>query len=144
MNRPKNAQYAFLALVLMTLAGCVTTPQNVLKVACDRSIQYSTERCAKGIAEVYDVYQRRAEDLVTNLTTPAEVKQAIKTADAAASPVVAAVLGATKEYVIIRAQLAAGQTSDEKLAIANANLEAWVTQALPLIDNLVKAVGGKK
>lgn len=132
----------WLAALCLTLAGCATTPQDVLAVACARSQNYSTERCAKGIAETYEVYQKRAEDAVNDPLAPEDFKEAVRKVEKPASEVIVELLKSTRMYVSIKEQLAAGTTTEEQVAIANANLETWVQQALPQIKALVRAVGG--
>src|SRR5437868_3447681 len=48
-----------LLLVLGMLLGCATPPTSVLGVACQQQESYQVERCAKAVAETYEVYQRR-------------------------------------------------------------------------------------
>lgn len=134
-------RYLWLAAVL-ALAGCVTPPQKVIQTACQKVDSYSTERCAKGIAETYEVYQKRAEGIVTNPATPADVKRPIQKADALATPIMVKLLESAALYASIKLQLGNG-TTEEQLAVANANLEAWVQQALPLIDGFRKALNGE-
>lgn len=133
----------WLSALCLTLAGCVTTPKDVLTVACDRSQEYSTERCAKSIAELYEVYQKRGEELKADPLAPADVKEAVQTADAAATPVILELVASTRVYVEIKSELDAGATQDERLAIANANLEGWVQKAMPRIKALIRATGGR-
>lgn len=45
------------------------------------------------------------------------------------------------QYSEIKAQVAAGTTSAERLAIVERELSTWLASAQPLIDALVKAVG---
>lgn len=141
MRQIHPIRYLWLATVL-ALVGCATPPHKVIQTACQRVDAYSTERCAKGIAETYEVYQKRAEDVVLNPSTPADVKKPIQKADAAATPVMVELLKSAALYATIKAQLGHG-TTEEQLAVANANLESWVQQALPLIDGFRKALNGE-
>lgn len=123
------------------LSACKTTPPDVIQVACTPGTTYTVERCAKGIAETYEVFQKRAEEIVTNPGTPVDVSDGIRAAEKPASEVVVRMLGAGAFYAEVKQQLAAGQTTEEQVAIANASLEAWVKKALPLIDSLGRSLG---
>lgn len=123
------------AFAMSFMSGCATPPHQVISVACTPGTTYSVERCVKGIAETWEAYQVRAEVIVADPLTPADVKKAVQEAEAASRPVVVDTLKAGAVYAEIKQQLAAGETSAEQLAIANANLEAWVAKALPLVRN---------
>lgn len=130
---------AMFPLALVT--SCATTPADVLAIACDRSSNYSVERCAKGIGETWEVYQKRAAELVADPTTPADVKRAIQTAEAASRPVVVEVLRTGAVVAQIRADLAAGASADDKLAIASARLDEHIALALPRVRGMREALG---
>lgn len=121
------------ALAMGLVSGCATPPHRVISVACTPGTTYSVERCVKGIAETWEAYQVRAEVIVADPLTAADVKKAVQEAEAASRPVVVDTLKAGAVYAEIKQQLAAGETTAEQLAIANANLEAWVAKALPLV-----------
>lgn len=120
---------------LLLLSACQTPPHKVIETACTPGTKYSVERCTKGIAETWETYQKRAEIIVADPLTPADVKTSVQQAEAASRPVVVDTLMAGATYAEIKQQVAAGQTEAEKLAIANANLEQWVAKALPLVRN---------
>lgn len=125
---------------LLMLSACQTLPHKVVQVACDPAT-YTAERCAKGIAETWEVYQVRAEEIVLDSATPAEVKAGVQKAEAATRPAVVEMLKSAAAYKRIKDQIAAGATTDEQLLIANANLEEWVKVALPRIDAMGDALG---
>lgn len=130
-------------LVLPLLPGCVTTPQSVVSTACQEQASYQVERCAKAIGELYAVYQQRGLEAVQAPATPDEVRAAIKTADAAATPVVRELLASLKVYLAVKADLAAGSTTEDQVAIANEQLQQWVQLALPRVTALINAFGGR-
>lgn len=126
----------------MLMSACVTTPADVVQVACQDAKQ-SPARCAKGIAETWEVYQKRAEELVTDSSTPVEAKKTIQRTEARSREVIVGMLNSAAEYKRIEDQLAAGTTQEEKLLIANANLADWVNRALPLLKEFGNALGIK-
>jgi hypothetical protein len=149
---PPQAGFARASMLLALVAGavvslglltaCATTPQDVVQIACDRAQPtYALERCAKGIAETWEVYQKRAEEIVIDPSTPLDVRRSIQRAEAVMRPAVVELLKATAAYTRIKQELAAGATEEEKLVIANASLERWVQQTLPLIASMKTALG---
>lgn len=138
----RKYQTAFLCLLLLALAGCAHTPKSVLDVACDRAYEYSVERCAKAAGDVYEVYQKRAEQIVADPLTPADVVSAVRKVEGPATEVMVNAQESNKLYISIKQQLAAGATTEDKLAIAERELEAWLQQALPRINALIAALGG--
>lgn len=148
--RTANAQAGFarpslLALIAVTvlagcvLTGCQTPPHKVISIACEPGQNYSTERCIKSIGETWEVYQKRAEDIATDPAAPLELKTKVKKAEGETRPVVVAMLEASANVAEIRAQLAQGQTDEEKLLIANAQLEHWVKLALGSVASFREA-----
>lgn len=137
---PAQGGFARVALLIvlavvtaLMLSACQTPPHKVIEVACTPGTKYSVERCVKGIAETWETYQVRAEIVVADPLTPPDVKTGVQRAEAVSRPVVVDTLNAGAVYADIKQQVAAGATTAEQLAIANANLEQWVAQALPLI-----------
>jgi hypothetical protein len=148
MGTPRQGGYARVAMLVFVVAiaalvlqACTTTPVDVIKTACTPGTTYTAERCAKGVGETYEVYQARAAEIVANPSTPADVKEAVRAAESLASAVVIETLKAGAFYAEVKAQLATGQTTEEKVAVANANLEAWVAKAIPLIRSFGDALG---
>lgn len=134
----------FAGLVLLAVSGCATnqvSPSTIVKEACARDEAYSAVRCAKGVAETYDVYQASVARAVSDPSVPVKVKARLKQLDAGLTPVVIEGLRLTREYNTIRLALAAGETEADKLRIANANIESWIVSALPRIAALGDALG---
>jgi hypothetical protein len=128
------------AASVMLLSACQTTPASVVEVAC-KDASKTPERCAKGIGETWEVYQKRAEELVTDSSTPADLKYSIQRAERATRPVVVEMLRSAAIYTEMKQQLSAGATTEEKVRIANANLAEWVSKALPQIEAFGDTLG---
>jgi hypothetical protein len=116
------------------LSGCKSTPVSEAK---------TVDAKAYALYGTFVAIEEQASVLVQSTATPIDVKIAIRKADSAVKPVADALLAASREYLRIKAEVAAGQTSADKLALATVNLERWVKEATPLINNLIAAVGGK-
>jgi len=72
------------------------------------------------------------------------VRSAIIRADEVAKPVADNLYDALRMYEKVRAELAAGTSTTEMLEVATMNLNRWITEAAPLVANLVKAVNNAK
>jgi len=119
---------------LVTLHGCVANPLAAAK---------TIDQKAYALYGTFMAFEEVGATIVQAPAVPEVVKAAIRKADRIAKPVADSLLSALKQYVVIQQQLAVGATTNDKLAIATANLEKWVRDAEPLIQDLVKAVGGK-
>ena len=88
------------------------------------------------------IFEEQAAKLVSSGTLPDNVSLAIIEADERAKGVADSLLDATMEFIKIKSQLAAGETTQEQLDIAVANLDSWINRAVPLINSLGTAVEG--
>jgi len=129
-------------VALCALGGCATSPTSVLQVACEQQEAYRVERCAKAIAETYEVYQRRGQELVSRPDTPQVLKDLVRKADARATPVVVELLRTTQSYLAIKVQIAAGTGTPEAMAAQEQALAKLVTDGLLSIDALIRAIAG--
>jgi hypothetical protein len=128
-------------LVLMlacvaALAGC-TAQKELLKEA------QTPEETVYALYGSFVVYEEVAADLDTNAQTPADVKDTIRKLDATAKPAADSLQDAARSVIKIKAQVAAGGTSGEKLDVVNANLAAWIAEAKPKITAFICAVNPK-
>jgi hypothetical protein len=117
---------------LVMLAGCAST--NAVGAATD------TEQRAYAVYGTFVVIEERGAALVTNPATPPAVTAAIRVADAKAKPTADALLKATQDYLAVAAQVKAGTTTADKLTLASANLNNWITTATVDVNRLVTAV----
>lgn len=123
-----------LCFALVSLEGCGAA--NPVKAA------QTVDQKAYAIYGEFTVAEEQAAIFVHSADATPEFKSAIKSADAAAKPVVDAMLAAVLEVTAIRAQLSEGATTEAKLAIATANLQKWVDDAVPLVAALRSAFKG--
>lgn len=123
----------FLPLLLM-LAACsqlAVKPQDVIAAACTPSDAYLIERCAEAVGDVYSVFQQRAVEIVSDPSTPEDVRESIQKLDRELTPAVRTLIQTSNAYVLLRDAQSVG--SDEKraeLAIQLASVRPKV-QTLP-------------
>ena len=125
----------FVALaVLSTMAACASL-NPVSKTE-------TTEQKAYALYGTFVIFEEQAAKLVQSPEVPANVKQALRDADKAAKPAADAVLDGVQTVLTVRRQLLAGETTEERLAIAVSNLNLWYSTARPKVEQLVKVVKG--
>lgn len=125
----------FVALaVLSTMAACAS--MNPVSKA------ETTEQKAYALYGTFVIFEEQAAKLVQSPEVPANVKQALRDADKAAKPAADAVLDGVQTVLTVRRQLLAGETTEERLAIAVSNLNLWYSTARPKVEQLVKVVKG--
>lgn len=128
----------------IALSACSVNPAAPAKLACASKSAYQLERCVKSIAETYDIYQQRAYELSIDPTTPEDVKELVRKADAVTTPVIVETLRAAKAYMQIRDEVAAGETTEEKLAIAEQNVRAFGKIAEERLAAFLRALNGEQ
>jgi len=120
--------------LLLILTGCVTgatKPQDVISVACSPSDQYSIERCAEAVGDVYGVFQTRALEVVSDPATPTDIKSTIQKLDAELTPAVRTLVQTSAAYVLLReAQSPEAAAKQVELAVQLTSVRPKV-QALP-------------
>lgn len=126
-----------LAVVALTILSACQTPSPVKEAQ-------TLDQKAYASYGTFVVWEEQAALLSQDPATPPSVKSALAKADAAAKPLADHLLDAVKVYENVSAQLAAGTTTAEKVAIATADLQSWLNEATPAITGLVAAVKGAK
>lgn len=86
------------------------------------------------------IYEELAANLVQDPNVPQAAKLALRSADAVAKPIADRGLDVIRVYDRVAAEVAAGTSSADKLAIATADLQSWIEQATPAVKGLVTAV----
>jgi hypothetical protein len=112
---------ALLALMALN-QGCVSTPDPFEHADTVQLKAYALER-------TYNVVLTWGVTLLADPAVPESVKQLVRDAETTTTPTVEALAAAAADYDLLRVQLAAGQTTDERLLIAAANLENWLATA---------------
>jgi hypothetical protein len=131
------------------LPGCNTIGDqgsaNPIGPAC-RSPADNLQLCAYANYGTFVVMEELALKVAEDPALSNDIRQAIIKADERAKPVADSLYGAIRQYERIRIEVAQGKTPEEKLLTAAANLNRWVTEAAPLVQQLVEAVNsaGKK
>ena len=134
--RKLDYRYAWLLLWLVALSGCQSA--NPMRPA------ETPEQRAYAAYGTFVIAQETAADLVEQENIPRGVRLRIIQAEERAKPVADSLLDAYTEYLIIKAEFDAGDTSEQRLVIAAESLDDWVTQLAPLVAELLRNVKGAR
>jgi hypothetical protein len=134
--RKLDYRYAWLMLWLFALAGC----QSANPIAAAET----PEQRAYAAYGTFVIAQETAADLVEQDTIPRGVRLRIIQAEERAKPVADSLLDAYMGFLIIKAEFDAGDTSESRLAAAANELDDWVTQLAPLINELLRNIKGAR
>lgn len=132
--RKLDYRYAWFLLLLTALAGC----QSANPIAAAET----PEQRAYAAYGTFVIAQETAADLVEDTAIPRGVKLRIIAAEERAQPVAESMLEAYMEFLIIKSEFDAGDTSEQRLTIAARELDDWVTQLAPLVAELLRNVKG--
>lgn len=121
---------SFVAVIAsVTLMGCVASP---FKAAVNN------EQRAYALYGEFVIAEQQAAKLRAQIS-PTEFVT-VQKADAAAKPIADSLLQAVEDFDQISAQVKAGTSTQDKLAIASADLQSWVAKAQTDITQLVNAL----
>ena len=121
-----------LLFLCVTLMACGANPFKYTETPAQKA--YAIERA-------YNIVLEGALDIVRSPAVEEWTKSCIRRVEAQTTPVINELSDAFADYEIVRAQLSQGESSDEKLTIAAANLEDWVRRAEAALSQLATAVG---
>lgn len=124
--------YVGLVAVALLLSACGTL--NPLSHA------QTAEQKAYALYGEFVVVEEQAAAVVGDSSVPSTFRAAIVNADSAAKPVADSLLDAAVAAKSVRDDLAQGKSTDEKVAIATANLLQWYAALSEKLANLVSAV----
>lgn len=133
MHAIQQRYYTFLLLlVALGLQACASV--NPIAAA------ETTEQRAYAMYGTFVIASEKAADLAENASLPRSVRLGLVDAEEDARPVVESMLEVLAEYETIRAQVDAGETSEDRLVIVANNLNSWVDRVAPLINRLISRV----
>jgi hypothetical protein len=129
-----------MVLTILTLSAC---NGGCAGIQSPSAVAETPEQHAYALYGQFVIAEETAAGIVEDPATPQVVKDQIAKADATAKPVADNLLDAARSVMKIRAELAQGKSSEEKLAIAITNLEKWIADARPKIEALVASITRK-
>lgn len=134
MTQLKQYQAFYLLVIMFALQAC--TASNPITRA------ETAEQKAYATYGTFVIFEEQAAKLVSSGQLPRSTVVAIGDADRRAKPIADSLLDATLKFTEIREEYEASGTGETRFIAATKELNGWVEQALPLINNLVAAVRG--
>lgn len=126
-------QIGILALLMgLLLSGCgIANPFKYAETPEQRYV---------AVSGTYEIVLETANEIVQNEATPLEVVQAIDDVQKRTTGVMDALDEAFVDYMVAKAELETGETSQERLDILSANLGQYLDQAMRAYRDLASAV----
>lgn len=132
--RKLDYRYAWLMLWLFALAGC----QSANPIAAAET----SEQRAYAAYGTFVIVQEKAADLAEDPAIPRGVKLRIIQAEERAKPVADSLLDAYTAFLVIKGEFDAGETSEQRLLSASRELDGWITELAPLINEIIRNIKG--
>lgn len=121
-----------LIITWLALAGCASlNPIAVAETPAQKA--YAVER-------TYNIVLEGALDLVNDPAVSSGIKSNIRSIERRTTPVIDSLSQAFTDYMVARAQLDLGETTEDRVAILAANLESWIRNAERALVELAAAV----
>jgi hypothetical protein len=135
----------FIAAFVLTGAACQKVEKaNPIAAGCKEDLANNLAVCGYATYGTFVIFEELAASVAKEPSVSASVRQGIIKADEVAKPVVDNLYASLKIYEDVRTQVAAGESTTDKLDVAAANLNRWITEAAPLVANLVNVVNDAK
>jgi hypothetical protein len=119
--------------LLLILSACTVNPFRTAE---------TVEQKADALYGEYVIAKDQGAALLGEPTIPDTRKRTVATLMVRTKAPADSLNDALNQYSAIKAEVAAGKTSADKLLIAQQNMDRWLAEATPLINDLVNAVGG--
>lgn len=135
-----------LLVLALSASSCQTTA-----VSANPFLEcHTVGQCYLATEGTFNRAQNAALEILHNPDTPASVKDAVKTADGKATPVVLEMSKSYTLYKHVKADLNTCAASDTacqndtnaKILAATSNVNKWLAEATPLVQDLLKLAAG--
>lgn len=136
MRKLNFLHVAWLILCMLAVSGAACAPVNPVAVA------ETPEQKAYAAYGMFVVFQETAADLVDDPALSDGVKLRIIEAEAQAHVVANGTLDAINEFLRVKAEFDAGESTEARVQIAANNLNDWITRLVPLVNELIRNIKG--
>jgi hypothetical protein len=123
------------AVGVLSAAGCAANPHKTAQ---------TIEQQGDAVYGELVIAKEQGAKILQDATVSDTVKRPIATLIVEAKPVTDGLQDTLVLYSKVKADVAAGASTEEKLAIVNRDLAGWISQAQPLITKLIQAVAGAR
>lgn len=129
----QRVRLSSLSALLFALAAChLLQPYELAQ---------NIEQRAGVVLGDFEIYQQASLSIGHNEEVPSDIRLHVVQAARKAKGPIDDLDTALRSFQKIRAALLAGEESEDKLRIVADNLETWIAEAKPLVDDLKKWVG---
>jgi hypothetical protein len=128
-------KHVWLPMLVLALAACSVNPHKTAQ---------TVEQQGDAAYGEFVIAKEQGAKILQDASVSDVVKRPIAQAIVKAKPVTDSLQDTIILYDKVKADVAAGASTEEKLAIVNRDLAGWIAQAQPLINDLVKAVAGAR
>lgn len=128
-----RSQVYLLSLLVLLSSACASNPQRTAK---------TLEQHGDAAYGQYVIAKEQGAKLLKDPTIQDSAKRPLAEAMVASKEPADKLQDALIEYSTVKAQVAAGKTTEDRLLIAQQNIDSWLAHAQPLINDLVRIVGG--
>lgn len=122
-------------VALALLSGCQVNPHKTAQ---------TVEQHGDAVFGELTILKEQGARVIQDATVSDQVKRPIAEAIVAAKPATDGLQDSLILYAKVRAEVAAGTSTPERLAIVDRELAGWIAQAQPIISKLAAAIAGAR
>ena len=126
-----NRCLMLLPILALALVACAVNPHKTAQ---------TVEQQGDAVYGELVIAKEQGAKILQDASVSDAVKKPIAQLIVKSKPVTDNLQASLKLYSKVKADVAAGASTEEKLAVVNRDLAGWIAQAQPLINDLVKAV----
>jgi hypothetical protein len=119
--------------LLLLLAACSTNPFKTAQ---------TVEQKSDALYGSYVIAKEQGVTILQNESIPDEAKRPLAQVMVDSKALADELQNSLIHYSTVKAQIAQGSTSQERLAIVERELNGWIVKATPVINKLIETVGG--
>lgn len=128
-------KHVLLPMLVLVLAACAANPHKTAQTG---------EQQGDAVYGELVIAKEQGVKILQDASVSNDVKRPIAQLIVKAKPVTDGLQDTLVLYSKVKADVASGASTEDKLAIVNRDLAGWIAQAQPLINELVSAVSGAR
>lgn len=128
-------KHVFLPMMVLVLAACAANPHKTAQ---------TIEQQGDATYGELVIAKEQGAKILQDASVSDTVKRPIAQLIVKAKPITDNLQASLVLYSRVKADVASGAGTEDKLAIVNRDLAGWIAQAQPLINDLVSAVAGAR
>jgi hypothetical protein len=130
-----KVKHVLLPMLVLALAACTVNPHKTAQ---------TVEQQGDAVYGELVIAKEQGAKILQDASVSDSVKKPIAQLIVKAKPVTDNLQSSLVLYARVKADVASGASTEDKLAVVNRELAGWIAQAQPLITQLVQAVAGAR